>query len=130
MFIRSQKSLLFCTVFLFKASWGHLSFWKVCYVVDKIAFILLEPRCVQFYLRGASVLLLFNNRNDRYISSATWDLFRCIKKTVVSSGQPVIPRRPPLKVSNEGQPEGDRFDKKNRGLVKVEEEDVLVVAWV
>ena len=55
------------------------------------------------------------------------DCVRAMEETG-TVGQPATPRRPPLKESNEEQPEGNRADKKKKGFVKFEEEDVLLVA--
>ena len=83
----------------------------------------MEPRCVQLNLRGASLLLFVNSGDDRYISRAIWEL-RPRNKRAGTAGQPATPLRPPLKESNEEQPEGNRADKQKKGFVKVEEEDV------
>ena len=103
-----------------------MSFWQVPCVVDNIAFILLEPRCVQLNLRGASLLFFISSGDDRYISRAIWELCIRNKKKAGTAGQPVTPLRPPLKQSKEEQPEGNRADKQKKGFVKVEEKGVLL----
>ena len=98
-----------------------MSFWQVPCVVDKIAFILLEPRCVQLNLRGASLLLFINSGDDGYFSRAIWELRPRYKKGAVRPSQPATPLRPPRKESNEEQTEGNRADKKKKkDFVKVE----------
>ena len=90
----------------------------------------MEPRCVQLNLRGVSLLLLINSVYDRYISRAIWELSPRNKKREGTAGQPATPLRPPLKESNEEQPEGNRAYKQKKGFVKFEEEDVLVKVQV
>ena len=78
-------------------------------------------------MRGAWLLLFIKSGDDHYISRAMWELSPRNKKRAVTAGQPATPLRPPLKESNEEQPEGNRADKKKKGFVKVEEGDVLLV---
>ena len=76
---------------------------------------------------------------ERRLNLATWQiklatvitvplLLDCVRamEETGTVGQPATPRRPPLKESNEEQPEGNRADRK-KGVVKVEEEDVLLL---
>ena len=90
----------------------------------------MEPRCVQLNLRGASLLLFISSGGDRYISRAIWELRPRNKKRTGTAGQPATPLRPPLKESNEEQPEGNRADKQKKGGVRVEEEDLLLKVQV
>ena len=76
-------------------------------VVDNIAFILLEPRCVQLNVRRASLLFIINSGDNRYISRTIWELRPRNKKMAGTAGQPATPLRPPLKESKEEQPEGN-----------------------
>ena len=86
----------------------------------------MEPRCVQLNLRGASLLFFISSGDDRYISRAIWDLRPRNKKRAGTGGQPATPLRPPLKESNEEQPEGNGADKQKKGFGKFEEEGVLL----